>query len=75
MPKRMKLQEESSGKSSTEAWVRMAKLFPKTVIPRDESAIDFLDIVHMHPFYPGAQYLTNGPLLEYPTFLIGCTLF
>ena len=71
----MKLQEESSGKSSTEAWVRMAKLFPKTVISRDESAIDFLDIVHMHPFYPGAQYLTNGPLLECLILLTECTLF
>ena len=25
------------------------------------SAIDFLDIVRMHPFYQGAQYLMNGP--------------
>ena len=32
------------------------------------SNLDFLDMLHMFLFYNGAQYLTNGPLLECSTF-------
>lgn len=39
------------------------------------SDFDFLDMLHMLPFYHGAQYLLNGPLAKEPAFLIGCTLF
>ena len=39
------------------------------------SNLDFLDILHMSQFYNGAQYLTNGPLLECLILLTGCTLF